>query len=252
MRRFRPPDAPDAIWHVTGRVNWRVWHLESELAYRAFLFHLRSVLERFGMDLLSFVVMSNHYHLVLRCPAEATFRGLTGRRTACRHFRPWPRRHPNSSVIGQCIRRLTLGVSKSLLDALELSGRFWQGRHHRRKIRDEWTLLVAMAYDHRNPVRAGMVTRASEFPRSSAGWWERTRGCPLPLLVRGELPFGIDLERFRDRLLAFQDERRLDDVMQAFAKTRLRWDSPDGYATLRALMDDEGLDPLSCGIRAAV
>ena len=252
MRRFRPRDEPDAIWHVTGRVNWRVWHLESEQAFAIFLSHMRDVLERFCLELFSFVVMSNHYHLVLRCPAAATFRRLTGRRTACRHFRSWPRRHPNSSVIGQCVRRLTLGVSKSLLESLGLSGRFWQGRHHRRKIRDEWCLLVAMAYDHRNPVRAGIVRHASEFQRSSAGWWEQTGECPLPLLDRGELPFSIDLEQFRDRLLAFQEERRLDDVMQAFAKTRMRWDSPDGYETLRALMEEEGLDPLTCGTRAAV
>jgi len=242
--RPRPKDVPNAIWHATGRVNWRTWYLQDRAAYEVFMRHLRVCLERFGVDLIAYVLMSNHYHLVARTPDDDVFRSLTSRRLRCGHLRPYPKTNFKRYVISQFMHRLKLGVAKELQSVLGLVGHLWQGEHHRRRLADAWDLVVAVAYDHRNPVRAGMVGRPEFFARSSAMAWAGLSEPDAALAVRRDFPFGLTHEQFSECVLAFQQSKRLDDVMEVFAKSGLRPDSPEGRAHLRSLMDAAGLDPL--------
>lgn len=236
-------DEPDTIWHVGSRVNWRAWHLVSEEAFRAFVDCFRRAIERFGMDLLAFVLMSNHYHAVLRSPPAALYRQLTSRKTKCRHLRPYPPWHSKSTVVGQCLRQFKLDVANRIQRSLGLDGHFWDGKHFRKKVVDADTLVVVMAYDHRNPVREAMVARPEDYPRSSAAWWLRGDPVALPLCQRLDFPFGLSFESLRAELLRFQQDRRLDDVMEALAKTNLEVGSAEGRAELRRLMAAAGLEP---------
>lgn len=234
-------DAPDTVWHVGSRVNWRAWHLATEDAYRIFIDCLRRALERFGMDLLAFVLMSNHYHAVLRSPPPALYRQLTSRRTRCRHLRPYPPWHSKSTVVGQCIRQFKLDVANRIQHSLGLAGHFWDGKHFRRKVSDAELLVIVMAYDHRNPVREAMAARPEDYPRSSAAWWSNGDPVGLPICRRPDLPFGLTIESLRAELLRFQADRRLDDVMEGLAKQGLALDSDVGRAELTRLLDVQGL-----------
>jgi REP element-mobilizing transposase RayT len=236
-------DAPDTVWHVGSRVNWRTWHLVSEEAFRVFVSCFRRALERFGMDLLAFVLMSNHYHAVLRSPGAALYRQLTSRRTRCRHLRPYPPWHSKSGVVGQCLRQFKLDVANRIQRSLGLDGHFWDGKHFRKRVNDPDTLVVIMAYDHRNPVREAMVARPEDYPRSSAAWWLRGDPSALPLCQRGDLPFGLNPESLRADLLRFQENKRLDDVMEVFGKTKLDLYTEEGRAELERLMREAGLEP---------
>jgi len=249
MNTIARKDAPNTVWHITSRVNWRAWHLRSEEACRAFLACLSEALQRFLVDLMAYVVMSNHYHAVVRSPDEETYRRLTGRRTRCRHFLPWPGRHPKSTVIGQCIREVHLSVGCRIQRRLGLEGHFWEGKHHRRRLDDEWALVTAIAYDHRNPVVQGMAPRPEDYARSSAAWWANAGPSAVPLCSRTDFPFGAKPEDVRARVACFQKEKLLDDVMAAFHKSRLPIDSPRGRRFLERLMRDAGIDPLGGGAR---
>jgi REP element-mobilizing transposase RayT len=244
MNTIARKDAPDTVWHITSRVNWRAWHLGPEEACRAFLECLSEALKRFCVDLLAYVVMSNHYHAVVRSPGEEVYRQLTGRRTRCRHFHAWPARHPQSTVIGQCMRELQLSVGRRIQGTLGLAGHFWEGKHHRRRLEDTWALVTAIAYDHRNPVVQGMAPRPEDYARSSAAWWAMTGPSAIPLCTREDLPFGTTLEDLRSRIVEFQRNKRLDDVMTVFEKSRLPIDSAKGRRYLERLMREAGLDPL--------
>jgi REP element-mobilizing transposase RayT len=244
MNTIARKDAPNTVWHITSRVNWQIWHLGPEEACRAFLECLSEALKRFLVDLLGYVVMSNHYHAVVRSPDEETYRRLTGRRTRCRHFLPWPGQHPSSTVIGQCVRELQLAVGRRIQGKLGLTGHFWEGKHHRRRLDDEWALVTAIAYDHRNPVVQGMAPRPQDYARSSAAWWAASGQAAVPLCTRSDFPFGTTLERVRARVVRFQQEKRLDDVMTVFQKSRLPIDSPKGRRYLEKLMREAGIDPL--------
>ena len=58
MRHLDRKDAPDTLWHVSARVNWRAWHLVTEQAFRVFTDCFGRAIERFSMDLIAFVLMS--------------------------------------------------------------------------------------------------------------------------------------------------------------------------------------------------
>ena len=81
-------DEPNAVWHITGGVNWQAWHLERPEAFDLFIEQLGRALASFDVELLGYVGMSNHYHLAARSPDEDRYRELTSRRTPCRHVRP--------------------------------------------------------------------------------------------------------------------------------------------------------------------
>src|SRR5437879_1028697 len=51
---------------------------------------------------------------------------------------------------------------------LECSGAFWQPEFHDRYIRDADHFDASVRYIHANPVRTGLVTRAEDWPFSSA------------------------------------------------------------------------------------
>ena len=246
-----PRDFPDAIWHVTGRVNWREFHLESGCAHETLTRILRRVLITFGIDLLSDVLMDNHYHMVLQSPPEDTYRCLTSRRTPCRHRRPFPRDHECSQVVTQLMRELKCRSARAIQDELNLTGHLWQGRHYRSLVTDIRHLVIAIAYDHRNPVRAAITGSPESFGRSSARWWKYGETPKVPLCTRRDFPFGISRERFRDLLLAFQENRAAQDVFEAFARNGIPLSSVRGQRLMAQLLEEAQLDPLDCGINAA-
>lgn len=243
MKTIDRKDAPDTVWHVGSRVNWRAWHLNTEQAHRIFVSSVSHAVDLFAVDVLAYVLMSNHYHAVLRSPPAGLYRALTGRTTKCRHFRPYRRGHPKSNVIGQCLRHMKLAVAKQVQHELDLVGHFWDGKHFRRVIRDADDLVFSVAYDHRNPVREGMVALPEEYRRGSASWWHSGAPVAIQPCRRADFPFGIDHDSFRTALLRWQGDKRVDDVMEAFSKTGLRLDSPEGQEELRRMMRAAGLDP---------
>lgn len=234
-------DAPDTSWHVGSRVNWRAWHLVTEDAFCVFIDCFKRAIERFGMDLLAFVLMSNHYHAVLRSPPPALYRQLTSRKTRCRHLRSYPPWHAKSTVVGQCIRQLKLDMANRIQRSLGLEGHFWDGKHFRKRVNDGELLVIVMAYDHRNPVREAMAARPEDYPRSSAAWWSSGHPGALPICRRPDLPFGFTQQSLRAELLRFQQDKRVDDVMEVFSKTGLALYSSAGRDELTRLLDAAGL-----------
>ncbi|HEX5137268.1 MAG TPA: transposase [Planctomycetota bacterium] len=228
---------------MTARVNWRVFHLEPHACVSVFFRVLRDCLIRFGVDLLAFVLMSNHFHLVIRNPAATTFRDLTTRRLRCWHRKPWPKKHQKRSVRAQFMKRLMQCTSTRIQKELGISGHFWEKTHHARRVLDDVDLVVTMAYDHLNPVEASMVHVPEEYRRSSAAWWRDGRQSPVPLLTRAA-PFGLSREQLRARLLDYQASRAFRDAMAEFEASGARLGTTEGLGALKAILRNRGvLDP---------
>ena len=234
-RIHRPDDAPDAVYHVTARVNWRVFYLEPHACVSTFYRVLRECLVRFGVDLLAFVLMSNHFHLVMHGPPAKLFRRLTTRVLRCRHRMPWPRGHQKGSVRAQFMRLLMQCTSARIQEELGITGHFWEKRHHARRILDDVDLVATMAYDHLNPVEASMVDVPEHYRRSSAGWWQNGSQSPVPLLLR-PLPFGLTKDSFRDRLLAYQASRAFRDAMAEFEASGAHLGTWQGLEALKTIL----------------
>jgi putative transposase len=133
-------EIPDALYHVTSRGNERrpiFWTDEDRVAFLGFL---GEAVKRFGWSISAWVLMTNHFHLVIQTPQPNLSRGmhwLNGKYAA------WVNR-----VHGRC-------------------GHLFQGRFHSFLIEKEAYFAEVLRYVVLNPVRAQMVARPEDYRWSS-------------------------------------------------------------------------------------
>jgi REP element-mobilizing transposase RayT len=124
-----------AIYHVMARGNARQDIVRDDDDRRRLLDDLERVVGRAGWELLSFVVLSNHLHLLLKTPRPNLGRGMQAFLSAYALW--WGRRR----------RR---------------RGHLFQGRYRAELIEDETYYWTVSRYIHLNPVRARLVARPDE------------------------------------------------------------------------------------------
>lgn len=66
------------------------------------------------------------------------------------------------------------------MPALPANRHVWQPDYYDRFIRNERHFAAAVDYIHQNPVKAGLIVQAEEWPWSSAREWERGRLAAVP------------------------------------------------------------------------
>ncbi len=146
-------------YHVINRGNGRARVFHNEADYREFLKLLTSASDRLPLRLLAYCLMPNHVHLVL-WPHEDGEVSRWMQWLMTTHVRRHHRRHGTD-------------------------GHLWQGRFKAFPIQRDEHLLAVLRYVERNPLRAGLVERAEDWPWSSLGAAEPA---PVPPLHRGPVP----------------------------------------------------------------
>jgi putative transposase len=141
MARFARVVVADVAHHVTQRGNARQVILSSDRDRATYLELLRHYCELHALVLLGYCLMSNHVHLIA-VPRACEALAQTLKHAHGRYASYWNAR--NSS-----------------------SGHVWQGRFYSCPL-DETHLWRALRYVEMNPVRAGMVPEATQWPWSSA------------------------------------------------------------------------------------
>lgn len=138
-----------AFYHVTSRGNERKRIFFSKSDYRRFLSYLEEAKEKYGYHLHSYVLMPNHYHLLIETP-EANLSQLM-------HY-------INSSYTNYINRRR------------ERSGHLFQGRYKAILVDIDNYLLELSRYIHLNPVKAGMVDAPQAYPYCSYNSFIHNKG----------------------------------------------------------------------------
>jgi REP-associated tyrosine transposase len=131
---------PGSLHHVTSRGNARQDIFRDDHDREFFLELLGKCVKRFDWILTAYVLMSNHFHLVIQLTAETLSRGmgwLNGN-----YAQAFNRRH-------------------------DRVGHLVQGRPDMRLVEKEAYFLSVLRYDALNPVRAGMVARPEDYVWSS-------------------------------------------------------------------------------------
>jgi REP element-mobilizing transposase RayT len=129
-----------AIYHVMARGNARQKVVRDDADRRRLIEGLEHTVLRCGWELLGYVIMGNHLHLLLRTPRPNLAAGMQGFLSG---YAIWAgRRH----------RRL---------------GHLFQGRYRAEMIEDESYYWTVSRYIHLNPVRAGLVVRPEHWEWSS-------------------------------------------------------------------------------------
>jgi putative transposase len=140
MARQLRIEFPDALYHVTSRGNERRPIFYTDEDRLAFLDFLGTAVKRFGWSVTAWVLMTNHFHLVIQTPKPNLSRGmhwLNGKYAA------WVNR-----THGRC-------------------GHLFQGRFHSFLIEKDAYFAEVLRYTVLNPVRADMISRPEDYRWSS-------------------------------------------------------------------------------------
>ena len=199
--RFLSPshESSSSLQHVIGRACGRDFLLSDSRAKLEFLRLLRSYEEFLEVRVLSYVIMDNHFHLMLEIPPKKLgaavpmsdarllakiekfyshqhyidfFQMLTRLRDAnsdkaAEELKAtYTRRMHDLSCFMQCFKmRFTQWYNKTY----GRTGTLWEGRFKSVLVEDGYAARVMAAYIDLNPVRAGMVKRPEDYRWSSYG-----------------------------------------------------------------------------------
>lgn len=161
MPRARRACPVDAVLHVVNRGNDRRTLFADEDDYRAFLGLMSWASSTTSMRLLGYVVMPNHWHLIVWPDTPAQLSSFMLRLTGA-----------HAAIVRE--RTSTRGA-----------GHVYQGRYWARVVADELNYLRTLRYVEANPVRARLVDRGEQWRWSSA--FERVTEelliCPGPVTL---------------------------------------------------------------------
>ncbi|MFZ3129437.1 MAG: transposase [Rhodoferax sp.] len=168
MARLPRLTLPGYPHHVIQRGNNRQPIFVTAADYEFLLELLDENARRFGVAIHAYVLMGNHFHLLV---TPQTADGLP-----------------------QMMQAVGRRYVRYFNDRQQRSGTLWEGRYKSTVIQAENYLLACMAYIDLNPVRAGMVAQARDYPWSSHGHYigQRTDKLvtPHPLIwALGNTPF---------------------------------------------------------------
>jgi len=154
--------------HVIQRGNNRQVIFAKTADYQRLLDLLDDNARQFDVAIHAYVLMSNHFHLLVT---------------------------PQSSDgLPQMMQAVGRRYVRYFNDSQQRSGTLWEGRYRSTLIQTDRYLLACMAYIDLNPVRAGLVAQAADYPWSSHGHYIGRRAdklvTPHPLVWElGNTPF---------------------------------------------------------------
>ena len=162
----RPQFCGEFIYHVMNRAAKRVQLFDANSDYIAVENLLLETKIVTRIRLLDYCIMPNHFHLIL-----------------------WPRA---ASEMSQFMRRFTGRHAQSWQTAKcsTGSGAVYQGRYKAIPVQTGDYFYNVCRYVERNPLRAGLVTKAEEWPWS--GLWRRLHGEDGDLLDPWPIPYPTD------------------------------------------------------------
>ena len=147
-------------YHVLNRGNARddVFHKDGD--FGAFIDLIAAANDRLPMRLLSYCLLTNHFHLVL-----------------------WP--HEDGDL-SRWMQWLLTSHVRRYHRHYRSSGHVWQGRFKAFPVQQDDHLLTLLRYVERNPLRANLVKRAEKWQWSSLAW--RVAGTRPAMLADWPLP----------------------------------------------------------------
>ena len=134
----------NAYYHVMNRGGARQNIFHGPAYYEAFLDTLGQAHQRFGLEVLCYCLMDNHYHLLVKTP-EAN--------------------------LGRIMRHINGLYTQRHNRMKEVDGTLFRGRYKAICVEEDSYQLALSRYIHRNPLEANVVTRLEDYVWSSYGYY---------------------------------------------------------------------------------
>lgn len=135
---IRTPDFP---YHITNRSNNKdFFYIDKSLLWDIFMNCLNELINQYGCDMHGFVLMSNHYHLIISTPREN---------------------------IGDAMKYFHREVARQANKSTGRVNHFFGGRYKWSIVSNEDYYWNGVKYIFRNPVRAGICSDVTDYEFSS-------------------------------------------------------------------------------------
>ncbi len=182
----------NAYYHVMnrGRARQKIFH--SEVYYEVFLNTLEEAHQRFGVEILCYCLMGNHYHLLLKTP-EAN--------------------------LGRVMRHIN-GVYTQRHNRLKRTdGPLFRGRYKAICVEEDSYQLQLSRYIHRNPLEARMVSELETYAWSSYPYYVTSGQKPPSWLYQAELYSQLGVKgRYREKYRAYVELGVDEEIKQYYGK----------------------------------
>lgn len=140
MARPLRMDSADTFYHVLSRGNDRNEIFCDQKDHLRFLDLLARMVERFRLEIHAYVLMENHFHLLI---------------------------HTNEANLSRAIQWLIVSYSVWFNRRHQRSGHLFQGRFKSFLIENERYFIALCLYIHANPLRVHLINRLSDYRWSS-------------------------------------------------------------------------------------
>ena len=196
MARLPRLNLPGVPQHVVQRGNNRQVCFFSDEDYTVYLDKLKHYSRKYNVAVHSFVLMTNHVHLLLT-PQE-------------------------SDGVSRLIQSLGRYYVRYVNQAYGRTGTLWEGRYKSALIDSEKYFLTVSRYIEMNPVRADMVGHPAEYPWSS--YHKNALGKPIEFITPHALYQALektDKSRQQAYRTLFEDEvsdLTLEEIRNAINK----------------------------------
>lgn len=184
------------IYHVMIRgINRQEIFQETE-DYEAMLKAFQHVVEKNKCDILSYCLMSNHVHLLLKEKDEN---------------------------LSKAMQSIEVSYVWWYNERYERVGHLFQNRYLSVPVEDDAYLLGVLRYIHKNPIKAGVAKKLDEYKWSSYGAYlkgEDLRGIVKPIFILKIFDNNEKIARERfEKFMLMEDEKEYLDYKNSTRKT---------------------------------
>ncbi len=123
--------SPDHIWHITQRCHKKEFLLKFKRDRDRWLHWLFEAKKRFGLNVLNYVVTSNHIHLLAQ--------------------------DDTTNAVSQSLQLVAGRTAQEFNQRKKRHGAFWEDRYHATAVDTKEYLIQCLVYIDLNMVRAGAV-----------------------------------------------------------------------------------------------
>jgi len=180
-----------ALYHLLSRGNEGRKIFQDDADRRKFLVTVGELSERFDLDIYAYVLMDNHYHLLVKTHQANLKKAMHWFGTTYTQRFNW--RHSRS-------------------------GHLFQGRYKSIIVQNDAYMLRLSFYIHRNPLRAGIVDRLADYSWSSYLAYAYGHKAPEWLktdMLLSQLGIGHSYQRYRAKAQGYaKEEKRLWEDLQ--------------------------------------
>ena len=185
----------EAFYHVVSRIANKAFLLDDAEKKRVFVNMMHRAADFSGVDVITYVVMDNHFHLCVKIPeregevpeSEILRRvgvlygkdrrdALERRLAGCREEgddaaadAELARLRSRMGDLSEFMKTFKQRVSQWYNSNYGHEGTLWGGRFKSVLVEDGRYLRNLVAYIHGNPIRAGLVARAADYEWSAPG-----------------------------------------------------------------------------------